>query len=133
MVGYAPVLSTSHRAAKDMDRTRLRHVLTHLHDVITNDMPGLQFRIHFYGSRQQGTERLDSDLNLAIEFLSPLEDGEALAYWTRFHEGWQRFLKGELGMMVQLELYRGPEFTPAMHAYLEESSEVIYESHPARR
>ena len=66
-----------------MDRTRLKHILTHLHDVITNDVPGLQFRIHFYGSHRQGRERLDSDLNLAMEFLSPLEDGEALAYWSR--------------------------------------------------
>ena len=90
-----------------MDRTLLRHILTHLHDVITNDVPGLQFRIHFYGSRRQGTERLDSDLNLAIEFLSPLEDGEALAYWNRFREGWEKFLEGELRLKVRLELYRG--------------------------
>ena len=62
-----------------MDRTLLRHSLIHLHDVTTNDVPGFQFRIHFFGSRQRGTERPDSDLNLAIEFLSPMEDEEALA------------------------------------------------------
>ena len=111
----------------------MRHILTHLHDVITNDVPGLQFRVHLYGSRQQGTERSESDLNLAIEFLSPLEDGEALAYWTRFHGGWERFLKGELEIETQFELYRGPEFTTSVHTYLKESSEVIYESHPPRR
>ncbi len=60
-----------------MDQTRLRHILTHLHDVITNDVPGLQFRIHFYGSRQRGPERSDSNLDLAIEIRSPMEDGEA--------------------------------------------------------
>ena len=116
-----------------MDRVKLKHLLTHLHDIITNDVPGLEFQIHFYGSRQQGTERPDSDLDLAIEFLSPLEDGEVLAYWTRFHAGWQKFLEGELGMKVQLELYGGEEFTKAIHDALGESSEVIYESHPERR
>ena len=105
-----------------MDRTRLRHILTHLHDVITNDVPGLQFRIHFYGSRQRETERPDSDLNLAMEFLSPLEDGEALAYWTRFHEGWEKFLEGELRVKARMELYRRPEFTEHVHAYLDYSS-----------
>lgn len=101
-----------------MDRIKLKHILAQLHDVITNDMPGLQFRIQFYGSRQQGKERKDSDMDLAIEFLSPMEDGEALAHWMHFHEGWSKFLQGELRMDVQLELYRGPEFTPAVHAYL---------------
>jgi predicted nucleotidyltransferase len=98
-----------------MDRIRLRHVLTHLHDVITNDIPGLSFRMWFYGSRQRGTEHADSDVDLAIETLSPMEDG---------------FLSGELGLAVQIELYRGLDFTPAVHAALEESSEVIYESAP---
>ncbi len=74
-----------------------------------------------------GPARPDSDLNLAMEFLSPLEDGEALAYWMEFKQGRAKFLEGEIEMKVQLELYRGPEFTPAMHANLEESSEVIYE------
>jgi len=104
------------RTAHAMDRTRLRHILTHLHDVITNDGLGLQFRIHFYGSRQRGTERPDSDLDLAIEFRSPMEDGEALAYWTRFHGGWETFLEGELRLKARMELYRGPEVTPAVHA-----------------
>ncbi len=48
-----------------MDRTLLRHILTHLHDVITNDVPGLQFRIHLYGSRQRRTERPDSNLKVS--------------------------------------------------------------------
>jgi predicted nucleotidyltransferase len=113
-----------------MDRIRLRHVLTHLHDVITNDIPGLSFRMWFYGSRQRGTEHADSDVDLAIETLSPMEDGEALAHWMYFHKGWERFLSGELGLAVQIELYRGLDFTPAVHAALEESSEVIYESAP---
>ena len=105
-----------------MDRTRFRHILTHLHDVITNDVPGLQFRIHFYGSRRKGTERPSSDLNLAIEFLSPLEDGEALAYWMEFKQGRAKILEGEIEMKVQLELYRGPEFTEHVHAHLDYSS-----------
>jgi len=113
-----------------MDRIRLRHILTHFHDIITNDIPGLEFRIHFYGSRQQGTERPDSDLDLAIEFLSPMEDGETLALWMEFYKEWESFLGRELGVEVHLELYRGAEFTPAVHAYLEEGSEVVYESHP---
>ena len=116
-----------------MDRVRLKHILTHLHDVITNDIPGLEFRIYFYGSCQQGTERPDSDLDLAIEFLGPMEDGEALANRMVFHEGWEKFLEGELGMEVQLELYRGREFTSCVHQYLEEISEVIYESHLPRQ
>jgi len=36
-------------------------------------------------------------------------------------------------MEVDLELYRGADFIPAVHAYLGESSEVIYESHPETR
>lgn len=107
-------------------------MLTHLHDIITNDVPGLSFRIWFYGSRQKGTERIESDLDLAIEMLSPMEDGEALAYWMRFHEGWEVFLSRELKLSVQIELYRGADFTPAMHAALQESAEVIYEAPGAR-
>ena len=89
-----------------MNRIRLKHIITHLHDIITNDTPGLEFRIHFYGSRQQGLEHPDSDLDLAIEFLSPMEEGEALAQWIRSHRGWKRFLEGELVLEDQLELYR---------------------------
>jgi len=113
-----------------MDKLRLRHLLTHLHDVITNDVPGLSFRIWFYGSRQKGTEHAESDLDLAIEMLSPMENGEALAHWMCFHEGWEEFLSRELCVAVQIELYRGHDFTPAVHAALEESSEVLYESGP---
>ena len=116
-----------------MDRIRLKHTLTHLHDIITNDVPGLEFRIYFYGSRQRGAERPDSDLDLAIEFLSPLEDGEVLAYWMRFNREWQKFLAEELEVGVDLELYGGTEFTPVVHDALGESSEVIYESHPETR
>jgi predicted nucleotidyltransferase len=105
-------------------------MLTHLHDVITNDVPGLSFRIWFYGSRQQGTEHAESDLDLAIEMLSPMEDGEALAHWMYFHRGWEEFLSRELGLAVQIELYWGMDFTPAVHAALGESSELVYQSAP---
>jgi predicted nucleotidyltransferase len=105
-------------------------MLTHLHDIISNDVPGLSFRIWFYGSRQQGTKHAESDLDLAIEMLSPMEDGQALAHWMCFHQGWEMFLSGELGLAVQIELYRGQDFTPAVHTAIEESSEVLYESAP---
>ena len=105
-------------------------MLTHLHDVITNDVPGLSFRIWFYGSRQQGTEHAESDLDLAIEMLSPMEDGEALAHWMYFRKGWEELLSKNLGLAAQIELYRGQDFTPAVHAALEESSEVLYVSAP---
>ena len=113
-----------------MDRLRLRHMLNHLHDIITNDIPGLSFRVWFYGSRQQGTEHPESDLDLAVEMLSPMEDGEALAHWMHFHRGWEEFLARELGLSVQIELYRGQDFTPAVHAAIEELSEIVYESAP---
>jgi hypothetical protein len=74
-----------------------------------------------------------SDVDLAIEMLSPMEDGEALAHWSRFHKGWDGFLSRELGLAVRIELYRGPQFTPAVHAALEQSSEVVYESAPPPR
>jgi len=55
-----------------------------------------------------------------------------MAYWMRFRGGWEKFLEGELRMEVHLELFEGADFTPTVHAYLGESSEVIYESHPDR-
>ena len=79
-----------------MDRVKLKHILTHLHDIITNDVPGLEFRIYFYGSRQGGTERPDSDLDLAIEFLSPLEDGEAVGLTATYYFCGDKFTRATI-------------------------------------
>jgi uncharacterized protein len=111
-------------------RTKLHRALVHLHDWIWNDLPQLDFRIHFYGSRRRGIERPDSDLDLAIEFPGIAEDGEALAIWMTSRKRWQAVLQEDLRVTVQLELYRGPDYTPAIHAYLWESSEVVYTTRP---
>ena len=59
-----------------MYRVFLKHPLALLRDFINNDVPGLEFRIYFYGSRQQGTVPPESDLDPAIEFSSPWRTGK---------------------------------------------------------
>ena len=69
--------------------------------------------------KAENPDHFRSDLNPEIVFLSPIENGEALALWMEFHGGWAGFPGRKLGMAVHLELFHGPNFTPVIHANLE--------------
>lgn len=47
--------------------------------------------------------------------------------WFRNHDKWEKELSYFLGMQADLELYEDDE-SPHLKKYLDESSEIIYES-----
>ena len=83
----------------------------------------LQFdvkRIYLFGSQAKGTEKKDSDIDIAIEFTEPLS---TLA-WMDWHEEWEKGLSKILEGRVHLELYAGDD-TPSLKAYISESTTVV--------
>ena len=99
-----------------MERVRLRHIPARLHHIITNNIPGLQFQIYFFGSHQQETERPDSLLDLAIEFL------DDLCTWEKTKPLYERIVRelAELGANP-----RRNKFEQEKYAKLLEAEEII--------
>jgi predicted nucleotidyltransferase len=84
-------------------------------------------KVWLFGSRVRGTERPDSDIDIAIEIQKLPNDSCA---WTTFvyeKERLKAAIQARLPMPVQLEWYGGPIETPTIHAGLQESSIVVYE------
>ncbi|MEM5344283.1 nucleotidyltransferase family protein [Paraburkholderia azotifigens] len=87
----------------------------------------LLLKVWLFGSRVRGTERSDSDIDIAVEVQTLAGDSSA---WTTFmfeKPRLQKAIEALLPMEVQLEWYGGPEETPTIHAALFERSMLIYE------
>lgn len=85
-------------------------------------------RVYLFGSRLTGASREGSDLDLAIEFLEPM-DSDPLAIWKEVDEKWQDYLSHATGLSVDLQLYLGDR-TPFLKSRLRDSSEILFESPP---
>ena len=87
-------------------------------------------RAFIYGSRVRGTDRLDSDLDVAVE-LKPLPgDSSELATWM----GEARRLKTQLGSVLpvalDLEWHGGPVETPTVHRGLRDGCILVFDREP---
>jgi hypothetical protein len=87
---------------------------------------GLKLRAYLFGSRFRGDHRAESDLDLALEFLTLPADG-ATGLWIDVHAPTEARLTELLGVPVDLELYSGQAGTPTIHEALKRGSQRIWE------
>lgn len=80
--------------------------------------------VYMFGSRVKRTEKRDSDLDIAIEFL---DEDDAWLLWFGLYEKWQKDLSCRIGMEVDLQLYEGDE-SEHLQSYLNEASMLLYSS-----
>jgi predicted nucleotidyltransferase len=88
----------------------------------------LVLKLWLFGSRVRGTERPDSDIDIAVEIKTRMGDSSA---WTTFMfeaDCLKASIQALLPMTVQLEWYGGPTETPTIHAGLQASSMLVYEA-----
>jgi len=85
--------------------------------------PGLR-RLWIYGSRAQGTHRLDSDLDIAFE-IDRLPDGAVPEFLERTRPAWRAELSQLSGLVVHLEPSVGDASNVA--GYVANSGVLVYD------
>jgi len=94
-------------------------------------------KVYIFGSRISGYSkktgapvRLDSDLDIAIEFNQINENEDCFTSWVCEAKKWHKELLGLLGFIkeehLDLEWYH-PEETPHMHQFIRDNSIIIYD------
>jgi len=84
-------------------------------------------RAHFFGSRVKGTQRCDSDLDIAIELMPNLDESEGLCTWMGQSDKWRDELSTLLPYKVQLE-WNGAGQTQRIAGALAEASLLVYKN-----
>lgn len=83
-------------------------------------------RVWVFGSRVRGTERPDSDLDVAVEHGALPGDSGPFTTWISEAERWRKVLNASLSVPLDLQSYiRGESHT--IQAGLDESSVLVYE------
>ncbi|MBN3826033.1 nucleotidyltransferase domain-containing protein [Burkholderia sp. Ac-20384] len=85
-------------------------------------------KVWLFGSRVCGTERPDSDIDIAVEIERLAGDS---CKWRVFVFERQRLnaaIEALLPMPVQLEWYGGPTETPTIEAGLRDNSILVYQA-----
>ena len=83
-------------------------------------------RVWVFGSRVRGTERPDSDIDVAIEHGSMPGDSSPFATWIGEAQTWRDELSPLLSATLDLQSYI-PGESPTTQAGLDESSYLVYE------
>ena len=84
-------------------------------------------KIYFFGSRLKNIARSDSDVDIALEFLDSEIKHQQILLWFDNHDKWEQELSNLLGVEADLELYENDK-SPKLKKYLDEASEIIYDS-----
>ena len=84
-------------------------------------------KIEFFGSRVKGTERPDSDLDIAIELVPNCDESNGLATWLHCKDIWEKELQEILPVKVQIE-WNGGENTEIIAKGLREERYLVYEN-----
>lgn len=105
-----------------MDINEIRNII-----VAWAETQPLLLKVWLFGSRVRGTERPDSDIDIAVEVQTLPGDSSAFTTFMFEKRRLEVAIESILPMSVQLEWYGGPEETPTIHAGLLESSMLIYE------
>jgi predicted nucleotidyltransferase len=89
------------------------------------DSKAIVSRVWVFGSRARGTNRTDSDLDVAVEHGALPGDSSPLTTSIGELDGWSRELQPKLSLSLDLESYI-PGVTPTIEKALAESSVLIY-------
>lgn len=81
--------------------------------------------VWIFGSRARGTHKLDSDLDVAVEF-DPIGDEDQATTWICDGQKWESELQKHIHIKVHLWRYH-PYETPTIKKGLEESSVLVYQ------
>lgn len=84
-------------------------------------------RLLLFGSRIRGTQRPDSDFDVAVEFDPVGLDSDCLTTWICEAKKWRKQLQPHLPWTLHLEWHDPGGGTPTISAGLKESSLLIYE------
>ncbi|THK41324.1 nucleotidyltransferase domain-containing protein [Methylophaga sp. SB9B] len=84
-------------------------------------------KVQFFGSRVRGTNRDDSDLDVAITLLPNLDESDGMSTWFRFSDVWSAELNDLLPYEVQVEWEAG-ELTSTILKGLSEASYLVYKN-----
>ncbi len=76
-----------------------------------------------FGSRLRGTNRPDSDLDVAVSLAA--SECDWILYWTDNKRRWQRDLSARVGLTVDLDLAH-PRLAPELWRYLQEGHALAY-------
>ena len=97
-----------------------------LEQAISSWASALHFRvrIYFYGSHFKGGYSLESDYDLAIEFLDSWVPHTLT--WMDYHDQWQTELSKITSLKIHLELYDAENVH--VKEYVKEKSIIIFES-----
>ncbi|WP_174425519.1 nucleotidyltransferase family protein [Cupriavidus basilensis] len=88
----------------------------------------LVFKAWLFGSRVRGTERPDSDIDIAVEIRTLPGDSDPLVTFMFEADKLSASLQPLLPYHVHLQWYGGPTETPTIHAGLSQSSILVYEA-----
>lgn len=83
-------------------------------------------RVWVFGSRVRGTERPESDLDIAVEHDAMPGDSDAFTTAISEAENWRMELAPRLSVKLDLQSYI-PGLTSTIQAGLDESSLLVYE------
>lgn len=81
--------------------------------------------VHFFGSRVKGTNREDSDLDVAIELMPGLDECGGLSAWMRSSDKWSKELNELIPYEVQAEWNDG-ENTDLIKKGLSEACMLVH-------
>lgn len=84
-------------------------------------------RAWIFGSRVRGTERPDSDVDIAIEVAQLPGDETAFCTFICESDALSEDLQRVVPIQVHLVWHGGPTLTPTVHAGLQESSILAYD------
>lgn len=84
-------------------------------------------RVWIFGSRLRGTQRIDSDLDVAME-IDPIQPDEtSFASWMRLHRSWKSELEGRTSFIVDLHQYDFDNEGSKILQYVSCCSSLVYE------
>ena len=86
-------------------------------------------RVWLFGSQARGSEKENSDVDLAVEISIRAAGGGdesgGFATWALVSEGWEKELTDLVGKKVDLEFYAG-NATPTLHRAIAQDGKLLY-------
>lgn len=85
-------------------------------------------KAYLFGSRVKGTNRPDSDLDVAIELLTLPDEEDPGTTWQREGKRLKASIAGVVSVAIDLDWYGGADETACIHAGLQGGSLVAYDA-----